>query len=58
MQKWIDEFRETGSDLRREKSMIEILLSLHQTEPEYYTDEYIKSPMLVRYIGSFTLNDY
>lgn len=49
VQKWIDEFREMGSNEsagRREKSMIEILLSLHEAEPEYYTDEDIKSLML------------
>lgn len=30
------------------KSLIEVLLSLQQTEPEYYTDEIIKGLMLVR----------
>lgn len=32
----------------RKKTMIEILLSLHESDPEYYTDETIKSLMLVR----------
>lgn len=31
----------------RKKTMIEILLSLHESDPEYYTDETIKSLMLV-----------
>lgn len=49
VQKWIEEFREKTSDdsgESNEKSMIEILLSLQQREPEYYTDETIKSLML------------
>lgn len=32
----------------KKRTMIEILLSLHDAEPEYYTDEIIKSLMLVR----------
>lgn len=32
----------------RKKNMIEILLSLQESEPEYYTDELIRSLMLVR----------
>ncbi|XP_059637059.1 cytochrome P450 81Q32-like [Cornus florida] len=31
----------------RKKTMIEVLLSLQQTEPEYYTDEIIRGMMLV-----------
>lgn len=51
VQKWIEEFRDKISDgtgESEEKSMIEILLSLQHKEPEYYTDETIKSLMLVR----------
>ncbi|WOG90749.1 hypothetical protein DCAR_0309993 [Daucus carota subsp. sativus] len=49
VQKWIEEFRDKISDgtgESEEKSMIEILLSLQHKEPEYYTDETIKSLML------------
>lgn len=48
-QKWIEDFRDRISNESGEsekKSMIEILLSLQQREPEYYTDETIKSLML------------
>lgn len=48
-QKWIEDFRDRISDESgesEEKSMIEILLSLQHREPEYYTDETIKSLML------------
>lgn len=51
MQELIEEFRRTGggcssSSGRWDKTMIEILLHLHETEPEYYKDEDIRSLML------------
>lgn len=51
MQDLIDEHRRmrfNPSSDGRKKTMIEILLSLHESDPEYYTDETIKSLMLVR----------
>lgn len=43
-----------GSELGGgKKSMIEVLLSLQETEPDYYTDEIIRGLMLVRF--SFSL---
>lgn len=39
---------ESGGGSRR-KSMIELLLSLQQTEPEYYNDEIIRGLILVRF---------
>ncbi|CAK9182861.1 unnamed protein product [Ilex paraguariensis] len=53
MQNLIEEYRgmETKSlsaaDRGRKKTIIEVLLSLHQEEPEYYTDDIIRSLMLV-----------
>lgn len=50
-QKWIDELRHTGtydSVGRMEKSMIEILMSLKETEYGYFSDDDIKSLLLVR----------
>ncbi|XAR61941.1 hypothetical protein NMG60_11016497 [Bertholletia excelsa] len=50
MQDLIDQHREMepgDSSGERKRTMIEILLSLRETEPEYYTDERIKSLMLV-----------
>ncbi|XP_019174307.1 PREDICTED: isoflavone 2'-hydroxylase-like [Ipomoea nil] len=46
MQEFIEEHKQTRrrccSDDRRNKTMIDVLLSLQDSEPEYYTDEIIK----------------
>ncbi|KAL3655206.1 hypothetical protein CASFOL_000992 [Castilleja foliolosa] len=34
-------------DLQREKTLIDVLLSLQETDPHYYTDEYVKGMILV-----------
>ncbi|KAF8410152.1 hypothetical protein HHK36_002674 [Tetracentron sinense] len=52
MQELIDQHRRMGSKSspapgERKKTMIEVLLSLQETEPEYYTDEIIRGIMLV-----------
>ncbi|EEF52317.1 cytochrome P450 81Q32 [Ricinus communis] len=50
IQDLIDEHRKrmaACSSEERNKTMIEVLLSLQESEPEYYTDETIKSLMLV-----------
>ncbi|CAL5385436.1 unnamed protein product [Camellia sinensis] len=50
MQDLIEQHRSNESGFgggERKRTMIEILLSLHDTEPEYYTDENIRSLMLV-----------
>lgn len=39
---------EAGTNTKK-KTMIEVLLSLQESDPEYYTDEMIKSFVLVRY---------
>ncbi|XVF39839.1 hypothetical protein PTKIN_Ptkin01aG0064400 [Pterospermum kingtungense] len=39
--------RSTGPDEQIKKTMIEILLSLQETEPEYYTDEIIRGLMII-----------
>ncbi|KAK3011707.1 hypothetical protein RJ639_011657 [Escallonia herrerae] len=36
-----------ASSKRREKTMIEVLLSLHATEPEYYTDKTIRGLIVI-----------
>ncbi|KAF5806512.1 putative isoflavone 2'-hydroxylase [Helianthus annuus] len=48
MQVWIDEFRAGGlcggeEKKKKKKTLLEILLSLQDADPEYYTDEMIKS---------------
>ncbi|MFS8019367.1 putative cytochrome P450 [Helianthus anomalus] len=50
MQVWIDEFRAGGlcggeekKKKKKKKTLLEILLSLQDADPEYYTDEIIKS---------------
>ncbi|MFS7948466.1 putative cytochrome P450 [Helianthus anomalus] len=46
MQVWIDEFRAgglSGGEEKKKKTLLEILLSLQDADPEYYTDEMIKS---------------
>ena len=49
IQNLIEEHRIKGSKCeRRPKTMIEVLLSLQETEPENYTDEIIGGLMLVR----------
>ncbi|CAL5383812.1 unnamed protein product [Camellia sinensis] len=52
MQDLIDQHRSDNQscfngEMERRRTMIEIMLSLHDTEPEYYTDENIKSLLLV-----------
>ncbi|XAR48396.1 hypothetical protein NMG60_11031215 [Bertholletia excelsa] len=49
MQGLIEEHRDRGSidDERKNKPMVEVLLSLQMTEPEYYTDEMIRGLMTV-----------
>ncbi|KAD1781288.1 hypothetical protein E3N88_42294 [Mikania micrantha] len=45
MQEWIDEFR-AGSCLgnqENDKTLMQVLLSLQDADPDYYTDEFIKS---------------
>ncbi|KAM0028464.1 putative isoflavone 2'-hydroxylase [Helianthus debilis subsp. tardiflorus] len=45
-QVWIDEFRAgglCGGEEKKKKTLLEILLSLQDADPEYYTDEMIKS---------------
>ncbi|KAJ0087192.1 hypothetical protein Patl1_08863 [Pistacia atlantica] len=42
-----DEAKNKNLEGQRKKSMIEVLLSLQESEPEYYTDEIIRSLMLV-----------
>ncbi|KAL8216185.1 hypothetical protein R6Q57_023022 [Mikania cordata] len=45
MQEWIDEFR-AGSclgDQQNDKTLLQVLLSLQDADPDYYTDEFIKS---------------
>uniref|UniRef100_A0A5B6ZNC7 Uncharacterized protein n=1 Tax=Davidia involucrata TaxID=16924 RepID=A0A5B6ZNC7_DAVIN len=57
MQDLIDGHRRMGADGTspstgmRKKTLIEILLSLHETEPEFYKDETIRSLMLVLFHG-------
>lgn len=45
MQAWIDEFREADDSvtLEGEKTLLQVLLSLQDADPEYYTDKEIKS---------------
>ncbi|KAF8377608.1 hypothetical protein HHK36_030990 [Tetracentron sinense] len=50
MQELIEEHRRMRSkfsDGERKKTMIDVLLSLQETEPEYYTDQIIRGIMLV-----------
>ncbi|XP_044510843.1 cytochrome P450 81Q32-like [Mangifera indica] len=42
-----DEYKNKNLDGQRRKSMIEVLLCLQESDPEYYTDEMIRSLMLV-----------
>jgi isoflavone/4'-methoxyisoflavone 2'-hydroxylase len=45
-------FQELIDQLKKEEdknTMIQVLLHLQETDPEYYTDEMIKSFVLVRY---------
>ncbi|XP_044510842.1 cytochrome P450 81Q32-like isoform X2 [Mangifera indica] len=42
-----DEYKNKNLDGQRRKSMIEALLCLQESDPEYYTDEIIRSLMLV-----------
>ncbi|XP_044478702.1 cytochrome P450 81Q32-like [Mangifera indica] len=42
-----DEYKNKNLDGHRRKSMIEVLLCLQESDPEYYTDEMIRSLMLV-----------
>ncbi|KAA8528479.1 hypothetical protein F0562_035834 [Nyssa sinensis] len=59
MQDLIEGHRRMGADGTspstgvRKKTLIEILLSLHETEPELYSDETIRSLMLVLYLAGF-----
>ncbi|XP_060199366.1 cytochrome P450 81Q32-like [Lycium barbarum] len=52
VQNWIEGFRQMRSNKieankeNRERTMIEILLSLQETDPEYYTDEMIRGLMM------------
>ncbi|RVX00095.1 Isoflavone 2'-hydroxylase [Vitis vinifera] len=47
-----EEHRRKGSNCEgRQKTMIEVLLSLQETEPEYYTDEIIRGLMLSMLTG-------
>lgn len=54
MQELVQEHKETrrrcSSDDRRNKTMIDVLLSLQDSEPEYYTDEIIKGMGQVSHI--------
>ncbi|XP_071702528.1 cytochrome P450 81Q32-like [Rutidosis leptorrhynchoides] len=44
MQEWIDEFRANGLvNGKGEKTLLQVLLDLQDADPEYYTDEVIKS---------------
>lgn len=51
MQRLVDEHKQHKNTdeehHQNQKTMIEVLLSLQQTEPEYYTDMIIKNLMLV-----------
>lgn len=51
MQRLIDEYKEKASrgtvSGDKKKTMIEVLLGLQESEPEYYTDEIIKGIMVV-----------
>lgn len=52
IQNLIEEHRRKGSNCEgRQKTMIEVLLSLQETEPEYYTDEIIRGLMLSMLTG-------
>ncbi|CAA0824229.1 cytochrome P450- family 81- subfamily F-polypeptide 4 [Striga hermonthica] len=57
MQKVIDDNRKTSlendrsPDVGRKKTVVEVLLDLQTSEPEYYTDETIKSLLLVRILS-------
>ncbi|KAL8131105.1 cytochrome P450 81Q32-like [Apium graveolens] len=44
VQDWIDQFRGSGNKAEN-KNLIQILLDLHEAEPDYYTDDYIVSLM-------------
>ena len=41
---------ELGENMKKNKTMIEALLSMQETEPEYYTDEIIKGFLVVRFL--------
>ncbi|KAJ8640704.1 hypothetical protein MRB53_017398 [Persea americana] len=52
LQGLVDEHREKGSvfsagEERKKKTLIDVLLSLQETEPEYYTDDIIKGIIIV-----------
>lgn len=49
----IDQIRKVGienNNNKKKNTMIEVLLNLQETDPEYYTDELIKTFVLVRSI--------
>lgn len=48
----IKEEKEDGSEGKQKKTMIEVLLSLQKTDPDYYTDDIIKGMPLVRSASS------
>lgn len=52
LQKLVDEHRENRGKTEFEKTMITHLLSLQESEPEYYTDNIIKGLVLVRKLFS------
>jgi len=53
----VDEHRCDSSDKKRGETMIDRMLSLQKSEPEYYTDEIIKGLLLVSLSGLFFLLD-
>ncbi|GAA0158925.1 oxygenase [Lithospermum erythrorhizon] len=54
MQRLVEEHRRTmsndGNESKKRKSVIEVLLDLHEKDPEYYNDELIRNLILVRNI--------
>lgn len=59
IQEMIELHRRTRShsSLQANKTILDVLLSLHEIEPEYYTDEIIKGLILVSFF-SYTLQKY
>ena len=53
MQGLVDHRRKTKSDLEDKYTIIDHLLSLQESEPEYYTDEIIKGLIVVSSISPF-----
>ena len=43
---------------KKKKTMIEVMLSLQEKEPDYYTDQIIRGLMLVAYLYSFCSHLY